>query len=114
VLVATPIATFCFAGLLLREMEPSRRRKYLVPILVYVLAITLLFLTAFGYDIRHRSLPPLFAIGALLFCLSDGVLAWNRFARPFHAAQFVILTTYYSAQILITFKAIWLISRPAG
>jgi uncharacterized membrane protein YhhN len=39
--------------------------------------------------------------GALLFMVSDGVLAVDRFVRRFAAADAVVMTTYYAAQILI-------------
>ncbi len=39
--------------------------------------------------------------GALLFVVSDSVLAVNRFRRSFGAAQAVVLGTYFSAQCLI-------------
>ncbi|HIC51136.1 MAG TPA: lysoplasmalogenase, partial [Candidatus Marinimicrobia bacterium] len=39
--------------------------------------------------------------GAVLFLISDGLLAINRFMRPFRVAQAVILTTYFTAQWLI-------------
>jgi uncharacterized membrane protein YhhN len=39
--------------------------------------------------------------GAVLFMLSDGTLAFARFARPFAAADAVVMVTYYAAQILI-------------
>jgi uncharacterized membrane protein YhhN len=109
-LLPVPVATFSFALLLLRSMEPGNRRKYTLPILGYVLAITLLLATALSYDLSGRTRLPLFSLGALLFCISDGILAWNRFARPVHAAQLLILTTYYSAQTLIGFQAICLLA----
>jgi uncharacterized membrane protein YhhN len=43
--------------------------------------------------------------GALLFLVSDGVLAVNRFRRPFRAAQAVILATYFIGQGLIALSA---------
>jgi len=39
--------------------------------------------------------------GAVLFLISDGILAVNRFLRPFRAAQAIILSTYFVAQWLI-------------
>jgi len=105
-LVLAPFAaTFSFGLVLLGRMEESARRKYRVPLLLYMTAITLMFVTALNFDRNAGSPLPLFTIGSLLFCLSDGVLAWNRFHRPFPPAQAVILTTYYSAQILIGFRA---------
>jgi len=109
VLAPALLLTLGFAVLLLRRMEPSRRRKYALPILLYAAAISLLFVTALGYECRQDSRPSWFTLGALLFCVSDGVLAWNRFARPFPSAQFLILGTYYAAQMLIGFKAVRLL-----
>ena len=38
------------------------------------------------------------ACGAILFLISDALLAWNRFRMKFQSAQFLILGTYYVAQ----------------
>jgi uncharacterized membrane protein YhhN len=48
---------------------------------------------------------PLAAIGAASFVVSDGVLAVNRFSRPFRAAQAIVMITYYLAQLLIAASA---------
>jgi uncharacterized membrane protein YhhN len=74
-----------------------------------MVAITLMFITALNFDRSTGAELPIFTLGALLFCASDGVLAWNRFHRPFQAAQGIILTTYYSAQVLIGFRAMCLL-----
>jgi uncharacterized membrane protein YhhN len=39
--------------------------------------------------------------GAVCFLVSDGVLAVDRFARPFVGARAVVMVTYYAAQVLI-------------
>jgi uncharacterized membrane protein YhhN len=44
--------------------------------------------------------------GALAFMVSDGVLAYQRFARPFSAAAAVVMATYYVAQALIAASAL--------
>ena len=36
--------------------------------------------------------------GAILFLISDALLAWNRFRMKFKSAQFLINGTYYVAQ----------------
>lgn len=41
------------------------------------------------------------SVGAVLFAVSDSILAINRFVRPFHVAQALILGTYYLGQTLI-------------
>jgi len=106
VLILAPFAvTLTFGVILLGKMEESARKKYRIPLLVYMVAITLMFITALNFDRNTGAEFPFFTLGSLLFCISDGVLAWNRFYRPFRAAQAIILTTYYSAQILIGFRA---------
>jgi alkylglycerol monooxygenase len=50
------------------------------------------------------------AAGAVIFMLSDSLLAINRFAMPVPMAQFWVLATYYVAQVLFVHNAS---SRPA-
>ena len=39
--------------------------------------------------------------GAVIFLISDGVLAFNRFVRPIAVAEPVVMTTYYAALFLL-------------
>ena len=41
------------------------------------------------------------AIGAIIFVISDGFIAVNLFYTPLSNAQFLIMSTYYTAQFLI-------------
>jgi uncharacterized membrane protein YhhN len=36
--------------------------------------------------------------GAILFIISDSILALNKFGYPFHVGRFLNLTTYFAAQ----------------
>jgi len=45
------------------------------------------------------------AAGAMLFMLSDSLLAINKFAMPLPMAQLWVLATYYAAQVLIAHNA---------
>jgi sterol desaturase/sphingolipid hydroxylase (fatty acid hydroxylase superfamily) len=45
------------------------------------------------------------AAGALVFMLSDSLLAIDKFAVPLPMAQFLVLATYYAAQVLIVHNA---------
>src|SRR5207253_7591702 len=75
-----------------------------LPVLVYVAVIV-----AMGWRAAARALAPgipessgtLAFAGAVVFMVSDGVLATERFARAFAAADAVVMITYYAAQILI-------------
>ena len=106
-LIVVPfVITISYGVYLLRKMKASSRKKYAVPILIYLVTITIMYITALNFDMHSpRSGLPLFTLGALLFCISDGVLAWNKFYKPFRTAEGIILTTYYTAQMLIGFKA---------
>lgn len=44
--------------------------------------------------------------GAVLFTISDGVLAWNTFVHSLPFAHIVIMSTYYAAQLLFTLSAL--------
>jgi uncharacterized membrane protein YhhN len=74
------------------------------PVAIYVGAIAAMgwraAVRAFAAGTPSASGAYAFA-GAALFMLSDGLLATDRFARPFRAADAAVMTTYYAAQTLI-------------
>ena len=41
------------------------------------------------------------AIGSLMFTISDSVIVYNKFYKPFKKAEFVVMSTYLLAQMLI-------------
>ncbi len=75
--------------------------KYRWPVLVYILTISAMSWLALNRHFSRLDQNSLLAaIGALLFLASDSVNAVNRFRRPFGAAQAIILSTYFAAQLL--------------
>ena len=74
----------------------ARNRKFILPIFFYI-AVTALFLLA---ALRNPLLTHA-AIGAILFALSDFLLAFNKFIRPTVYAQAAVSLTYYAAQWLL-------------
>ena len=62
---------------------------------VYAVLITAMF----GLSLMQR--PPLFAIGAALFLISDMILSWNKFVGPVTAEKWMIMVPYYLGQLLI-------------
>ncbi|MCR4395708.1 MAG: lysoplasmalogenase [Candidatus Saccharicenans sp.] len=81
---------------------PGLKRER-VPALFYLLV--LLTMTRVGLEQPHQlpGLGPwLAAAGSFLFLISDSVLAINRYRRPFRSAQAIILSTFYSALLLLT------------
>ncbi|MEX2567996.1 MAG: lysoplasmalogenase [Cyclobacteriaceae bacterium] len=73
-----------------------------IPIIIYIFAIVMMVTIArerFGRT-NSESFWQVF-IGALLFYISDGILALNRFFQPIPDADLLIMGTYMLAQLLI-------------
>ncbi|UCF28848.1 MAG: lysoplasmalogenase [Chloroflexota bacterium] len=77
-------------------------RGLAIPVAVYVIVILTMAWQAWDQwdDVRARWALLAF-IGAVLFVISDSILALNKFGEPFVAARALTLTTYFSAQWLI-------------
>ena len=45
-------------------------------------------------------------VGAILFMISDAVLALNNFRKPFISSELIILSTYFTAQWLLALSVI--------
>ena len=96
------LAPFALVSLaMLRHLWPHLGRER-APVAVYVSVIAVMGWRA---AVRVTAAPPAsggFALaGALLFMLSDGLLAVDRFARRFPGADATVMATYYAAQTLI-------------
>jgi uncharacterized membrane protein YhhN len=90
-----------YAAILLRILLPHVPRALKVPVIVY--AAALLVMAWLAAERGAAGVPGglLAAIGGVLFVASDSALALNRFARPFRAADALVLATYFAAQTLI-------------
>jgi uncharacterized membrane protein YhhN len=77
-----------------------------LPVLLYLLVITLMLIIAIHYDLSRWGYLHLFSAGAILFVISDALLAWDRFIRSFRLASLLVLGTYYSAQFLVTLAVV--------
>lgn len=78
-----------------------------LPVLVYALVIgSMLCMALWQYGRLRDRTALLFILGALLFVLSDSILALDRF-RGHHAwSGVLVMTTYVAAQVLIALGAI--------
>ena len=81
--------------------------KIKIPIIIYVIIIAIMGWMAME---RLNCIPTLgtllAAIGAVLFMISDAVLALNKFRKPFFRAELIILSTYFTAQWLLAVSVI--------
>ena len=72
------------------------------PVAVYSIFLVSMAAQAMGRSLNLRKTSARFAaIGALLFVLSDCLLAFNRFYKPLPLAPLLVLLPYYVAQWLI-------------
>ena len=73
-----------------------------IPVLVYGLVISfMLLVAALLYDLRDNKIARYILTGAILFVISDSILAINKFHHPFQTAGWVIMLTYVAAQYLL-------------
>jgi uncharacterized membrane protein YhhN len=73
-----------------------------LPVAAYVIVIMVMAWQAWDqWDDKRTQWALLAFIGAVLFVVSDSLLAINKFGKPFLAARALTLTTYFSAQWLI-------------
>ncbi len=69
-----------------------------VPVTAYMIAISLMAISA-GFRNDRQFLWV--AVGALIFMVSDTLIAVSRFVTPFEYSGIAVMTTYYTAQWLI-------------
>ena len=73
-----------------------------IPVLVYGIVISFMFMLAMHMlFIKNKPAGQWMMIGALLFVMSDSLLAINKFYMPFEAAGVLIMLTYGLAQLFI-------------
>lgn len=73
-----------------------------IPVILYAAVILTMLASALNRQNKvNRQSYSLVLIGAILFVLSDSMIALNKFAYPFDLARIAIMTTYISAQYLI-------------
>jgi uncharacterized membrane protein YhhN len=93
---------FVLFGLLMFFLLAPKLGPMKLPVFIYIAAITTMAGFAAARFIDRGGTKPLLAfIGAVLFLISDSVLAYDRFARKVPGARVIILGTYFPAQLLI-------------
>jgi alkenylglycerophosphocholine/alkenylglycerophosphoethanolamine hydrolase len=96
------------AGRVLRRILTGVREKGLqelvVPVMVYGTVITLMLLSAILTFYRlgwKTSASGLVSLGAILFYLSDIILAWNKFVTPINYGRVMNMIAYHLGQIAL-------------
>lgn len=108
-----PVAVYY--GLLIALLNPYLG-DMLLPVRIYGIVISFMLMLALHMTyIKNRQAGMLMLLGAVLFVLSDSILAINKFYQPFKSAGLFIMLTYGLAQLFLTIGAIhYLISAADG
>ncbi|MEP6700423.1 MAG: lysoplasmalogenase [Bacteroidota bacterium] len=78
-----------------------------LPVRIYGVVISVMFILAMHMlFIKNKLAGQWMMAGALLFVISDSVLAINKFYQPFKAANVIIMLTYGLAQLFIVKGAV--------
>jgi uncharacterized membrane protein YhhN len=86
------IVVAVLAPVLMRILGAVRGTPDLVPVTVYSVVIAVMLASAIA------SGNVVAGVGAALFVVSDSMIAWDRFVRPFPAAGVAIIVTYHLGQ----------------
>jgi uncharacterized membrane protein YhhN len=98
-IVAIPIARQLIMGL-----RRSGRASLVAPVALYVVVISVMLFSAVAtwFRVEWTTLrAALVSVGATLFYISDAVLGWNQFVKPFAAARVIVMATYHLAQLAL-------------
>jgi uncharacterized membrane protein YhhN len=87
-------------------LKESSNEALVLPVLAYVIVISVMVFfassTIFNPDWLDQS-GLIVTIGAVLFFISDALLAWNRFVKPLPQGRLVSIIPYHLAQYFIAF-----------
>lgn len=105
VVVAIALVSYFNGGRLIQSLnaKPSSK-KMVLPVTVYMIAISLMLASAWNTLLRMdwlASAALLAALGATLFYISDSILAHDEFSQPIRTGEMLVTVTYHLAQIAI-------------
>lgn len=83
-------------------MRSQGENKLVIPVMVYGTVISMMLYAAVStlYNPAWKTSSALFvSLGALLFCVSDAILAWNKFVSPLTNGRVWNISLYYLGQI---------------
>lgn len=91
-----------FAGIGLVTILYGNLGELKIPVIVYAAVLTFMVLTAlYRFGKTNASSFALVFAGAILFMMSDSLIAINKFMEPLPLDGFWVMITYISAQFLI-------------
>jgi uncharacterized membrane protein YhhN len=107
------VPTALVVGLVVRRvvgaLRASNHSSMIPPVIGYGVAMTLMVFSAWATLFRadwNETRRALVIFGATSFLVSDALLAWNRFVKPFDAAKLAIIVTYHLGQVALALS-VW-------
>jgi len=101
-LIWWPLVPVIIYGIVIYTMLAPSLGKLKLPVLAYIVVIMIMAWLAWErWSQTGQSGVLLASVGAVLFVISDTILALNRFRGTFKPARALNLTTYFAAQWLI-------------
>lgn len=95
------VGVFIYTGVFYLLISPYLSALKL-PVLIYCLVISLMLITSFqAFDFRKQKFGQICILGAILFVISDSILAVNRFIFPIPFGSILVIITYSIGQLLI-------------
>jgi len=104
-LILAVIITISISRLLRRivaAMQMKGQNSLVLPVSTYATVISLMLYTAISTLFNPLWKPSsafFVSLGALLFCISDAILAWNKFVSPVNNGRVLNITLYYLGQM---------------
>jgi len=89
-------------------LRASHQDALRIPVLIYTIVISLMLISALATLIRPEwrfSAAAIASSGALLFFISDALLAWNKFVKPLPRGRVTSIIPYHLGQIGIVLGA---------
>jgi len=84
-------------------------KEFSIPVLVYILVILVMNWQAINLTLSSgNDFFYALAIGSILFSLSDSILAYNKFKKPFKSAEPLILSTYWISIFIFTIAGLYI------
>ena len=94
-------------GIIMFRMLSPHLGKMKFPVVLYMAVILVMAWQAWErWGFTGQPLALIASLGAVLFVVSDAILALNRFRAQFKTARLLNLTTYFAAQWLIALSAL--------
>jgi uncharacterized membrane protein YhhN len=101
-LIWWPLIPFVIYGIVIYTILAPSLGKLKLPVLIYIIVILMMAWLAWErWSQTGQSGALLASIGAILFVISDTILAIDRFRGTFKLSRVLNLATYFAAQLLI-------------